>query len=202
MKDQKVLNETKEETKELSLPIRIHDDGSSEEYDLVITSPDDIESEAIGFSKEMLGNWYSDEKPGCVSAGFEIEFDCPENMEELTELAEFLGDTPLKEFLDQFPLYGDCSIDILPDVPDCPEAEEHDWTNEFENGCTENPGVWDTGNGRMKYIAHCRHCGMMRTNISLYASGNSNRSGGVPDETEEYSDPNPDWVAKYIEEEE
>jgi hypothetical protein len=89
-------------------------------------------------------------------------------------------------------------LDITTPEPECPEATEHDWTSEFEGGCSENPGCWDLGNGRMKFVSHCRTCGMERTRISLYASGNSLACAGVPDETVCYSDADPDWVAAHI----
>lgn len=89
-------------------------------------------------------------------------------------------------------------IDIVTPEPDCPEADEHDWTSEFEGGCAENPGCWDIGSGRMKFVSHCRHCGMQRVEISLYAPGNSLACAGVPDETVTYGDPDPEWVEEHI----
>lgn len=89
-------------------------------------------------------------------------------------------------------------IDIVTPEPDCPEADEHDWTSEFEGGCSENPGCWDIGGGRMKFVSHCRHCGMERVQISLYAPGNSLACAGVPDETVTYGEPDPEWVAEHI----
>lgn len=89
-------------------------------------------------------------------------------------------------------------IDIVPSEPDCPESAEHDWTREFEGGCSDNPGCWDIGGGRMKFVSHCRHCGMERVEISLYAPGNSLACAGVPDETVAYGEPDHEWVAEHI----
>lgn len=77
--------------------------------------------------------------------------------------------------------------------PECPAADEHDWTAEYEGGCTENPGVWSLGGTAMLFTSHCRHCGMKRTERTT----GSQRNPGECDTTE-YSDPDADWVAKHI----
>lgn len=89
----------------------------------------------------------------------------------------------------------DCgSFDLIGETeePDCPEADEHDWTSEFEGGCTENPGVWSTGGTSMLFVSHCRNCGMKRTGKTT----GSQRNPGECDTTE-YSDPDPEWVAEH-----
>lgn len=76
--------------------------------------------------------------------------------------------------------------------PECPEADEHEWTSEHEGGCSENPGVWSTGGTSMKFVSHCCHCGMKRT----VRSTGSQRNPGECDTTE-YSETDPEWVAEY-----
>jgi len=76
--------------------------------------------------------------------------------------------------------------------PDCPEADEHDWTSEHEGGCAENPGVWSTGGTSMLFIARCKHCGMKRQE---HTTG-SQRNPGECDTTT-YSEPDPEWVRHY-----
>lgn len=91
------------------------------------------------------------------------------------------------------------SYDILPPVAESEECgTDHEWSSEHCGGCDDNPGVWDIGGGRMKFISRCHRCGMKRTEISLYAHGNSTASAGVPDRTVTYSDPDPDWVREHI----
>ncbi len=38
---------------------------------------------------------------------------------------------------------------------------DHDWSNEGEGGCTENPGVWSVGTG-LVFKSHCTKCGLLR----------------------------------------
>lgn len=40
---------------------------------------------------------------------------------------------------------------------------DHDWTSEGEGGCRENPGCWSNGGTAMTFRAHCRKCGLERT---------------------------------------
>ena len=76
--------------------------------------------------------------------------------------------------------------------PDCPEADEHDWTSKHEGGCSENPGVWSTGWSSMLFVSRCRHCGMERRECTT----GSQRNPGECDTTE-YSEPDADWVAEH-----
>lgn len=78
--------------------------------------------------------------------------------------------------------------------PECPEADAHDWTSEYEGGCTENPGVWSTGGTSMLFVSHCRHCGMERRE---HRTGPQHNPGEC--DTAQYSDPDPEWVAEHIE---
>lgn len=91
---------------------------------------------------------------------------------------------------------GDVSATIDPEPePECPESESgHEWTSEFEGGCTENPGVWSTGGTRLSFSAHCRCCGMSRKQVSV----GSQRNPGEHDTTE-YGAPDAEWVADHIE---
>lgn len=41
--------------------------------------------------------------------------------------------------------------------------DDHDWTSEGEGGIEENPGVWATGGTSLQVDAHCRRCGLHRT---------------------------------------
>jgi hypothetical protein len=38
-------------------------------------------------------------------------------------------------------------------------------------GCTENPGVFDQGNGSLAYYSECVHCGLRRKKVKFYATG-------------------------------
>ena len=52
--------------------------------------------------------------------------------------------------------------------PDC----EHEFTHEGEGGCKENPGVWSIGGTAFSFRSHCRHCGLVRREISVGAQRN------------------------------
>ena len=75
-----------------------------------------------------------------------------------------------------------------------PEADDHDheWTSENEGGCDQNPGCWDTGNGSMVFVDHCKICGMKRRHVSKYA----NQINCEADDTYTYED-DPEYYAKY-----
>lgn len=42
------------------------------------------------------------------------------------------------------------------------DPDDHNWTSEGEGGCSENPGVWATGGTSMRFVSHCRACGLRR----------------------------------------
>ena len=51
----------------------------------------------------------------------------------------------------------------------------HQW---FEfGGLRENPGVYDTGNGALRYVQACRKCGARRECIEPYAVGRGEDTG-------------------------
>jgi hypothetical protein len=77
--------------------------------------------------------------------------------------------------------------------PECPEADEHDWTAEFEGGCRENPGVWSTGGTSMLFTCRCRCCGMERR---THTTGPQRNPGEC--DTTTYSEPDAEWVAEHI----
>jgi hypothetical protein len=87
------------------------------------------------------------------------------------------------------------SFDVVghAEEPQCPEADEHDWTSEYEGGCTENPGVWSTGGTSMVFRSHCRHCGMERVERHT----GSQRNPGECDTTT-YGEPDSEWVKENI----
>lgn len=70
---------------------------------------------------------------------------------------------------DQILEEGDTTVEIEPNHEalikkaggsnDC----EHDWTSQGEGGCTQNPGCWSTGGTSMVFKAHCKECGLHRT---------------------------------------
>lgn len=179
----------------MKLNLSVRDIGAVTEHEIDVTTPADVAQVADDRATEIMEEAYRGEEPGPATGWYTVEV--PEDVD-LTELAEFLGDMTLRDFLASLPEDEDCSIDILTPEPECPEADKHEWTREHEGGCAENPGCWDLGNGRMQYVDHCAHCGMRRERVSLYAAGNSMRSAGVPDESVEYGEPDPDWVAQYI----
>jgi hypothetical protein len=78
--------------------------------------------------------------------------------------------------------------------PACPEEEdgEHEWTSEFEGGCTENPGVWSTGGTSMVFSARCKHCGMERVEKTTGSQCNPGEC-----DTTTYSEPDPEWVSAH-----
>jgi hypothetical protein len=86
---------------------------------------------------------------------------------------------------------GSVTVEIEPDHDALIRAAggdldcDHDWTSEGEGGCDENPGVWSTGGTSMTFAAHCRMCGLHRTE---HHTG-SQRDPGEHD-TVEYSQPN------------
>lgn len=53
-------------------------------------------------------------------------------------------------------------------------AHRHTW--ERSGGCKENPGCWDMGDGRMKFVSRCA-CGAEKTVITIYARGRSGYAG-------------------------
>lgn len=64
------------------------------------------------------------------------------------------------------------------------DPDDHDWTGEGEGGLRENPGVWSVGGTAMVFKAHCRVCGLHRTERST----GSQRNPGEHD-TVEYEMP-------------
>lgn len=54
-------------------------------------------------------------------------------------------------------------ITVDPIEPPCPEADEHDWSNDWAlvGGIEENSGVWGKGGGVLIH-ERCRHCRMWR----------------------------------------
>ena len=45
-------------------------------------------------------------------------------------------------------------------------CKRHKW--QAVGGCSENPGVWDNGNGGLKYVSECANCGIVRKSGSDY----------------------------------
>lgn len=79
-----------------------------------------------------------------------------------------------------------------PAVPDCPEADEHEWTSEHEGGCRENPGVWSTGGTSLLFVSRCRHCGMERHEHHLGTQRNPGEHDSIT-----YGEPDAEWVARH-----
>ena len=86
---------------------------------------------------------------------------------------------------------GDFELVGTTEEPECPVADEHDWTSEYEGGCSENPGVWATGGTSMLCVAHCRICGMSREQTTTGVQRNPGEC-----DTTTYGNPDPDWVAE------
>ena len=53
---------------------------------------------------------------------------------------------------------------------------EHEWQD--SGGCSENPGVFDNGNGGMVYVKRCTICGMMRKRGKDYTGWRSGNTWG------------------------
>jgi hypothetical protein len=51
-------------------------------------------------------------------------------------------------------------------TPKCNKSR-HSWRR-AQWGCTENPGVTDTGNGAILIADICRHCAVQRSKIRSY----------------------------------
>ena len=87
------------------------------------------------------------------------------------------------------------SVTILPDEPDCAEAEDgsHEWQSpqELVGGCDSNPGVWATGGTSFEYLTVCSHCGMFLRETS---SG-TQRNPGDAEKTAEYLPATPESLA-------
>ena len=148
------------------MQIRVWDDDYSEEFDI---HPED---DSAAFAKQVwnYGNW--------GEGNYRVEYQW--------EVTNDDGDT-----IDS----GSGFIEHQIEEPTCLESAdgEHDWTSEFEGGCTENPGVWSLGGTTMSFSCHCRHCGMEKTEVNY----GSQRNPGQCD-TVEYSEPDPEWVDAHI----
>lgn len=146
------------------MQIRVWDDGYSETFE--IEEWEDFDA----FAKERMedGDW--------GDGNYRVEYKW-----EVTD-----GD----EIVDS----GSGFIEHLIAEPPCPDENgQHDWTAQYEGGCTENPGVWSLGGTTMCYTFHCLNCGMKQTNVDY----GSQRNPGQCD-TVEYSDPDPDWVDAHM----
>jgi len=160
------------------------------EIEVVANNEVMIEEAARERALEIIRNAYKNSTPGVVLAWFSVSI--PEGTD-IEELAEFLGRTPLNDFLGSLPSDSDCSFDILNPEPECPECPEggHEWSSGLHSPC-------DTGYGRIVTMSRCVRCGMQRYHVTLCPQGKSLRKAGIPDESIEYGDPDPEWVRKYI----
>ena len=68
--------------------------------------------------------------------------------------------------------------------PDC----EHEFTAEGEGGCDENPGVYALGGTRYSSRSHCKHCGLIRTKVSVGRQRNPGEHDTVTFELPEESE--------------
>ena len=147
------------------MQIRVWDDGYSETFEI------DADEDFAAFAAKVWGDGDWGE------GNYRVEYTW-----EVTEDGEIIDS-------------GSGFIEHQIEEPTCLESAdgEHDWTSEFEGGCTENPGVWSLGGTTMSFSCHCRHCGMEKTEVNY----GSQRNPGQCD-TVEYSEPDPEWVDAHI----
>jgi hypothetical protein len=145
--------------------LRVWDEGNSEEYD--VAGDDDFA--ALAEEEWSKGDW--------GEGDWRITY--------RWEVRNVLG-----EIIDS----GEGDITHDRDAPECPEADDHEWTSEFEGGLRENPGVWSLGGTRMLFISRCRHCGMEHKQYTIGAQANPGEC-----DTNEYSAPDPAWVKEHQE---
>lgn len=148
----------------MGLKLRVWYDGYSETFD--VEEDDDFSEIAKNWMEE--GDWGNDNYR--ISYSWEVKDEEDDIIEE-----------------------GSGEIEGSIEEPPCNEKSEHEWTSEFEGGCSENSGCWSLGGTTMLFVSHCKNCGMEKKETTLGLQYNPGEC-----DTVEYSDPDPDWVEQYF----